>query len=301
METVILNGMSGTTGFNRVATNVERVNGFNRAVAEGSNINGFNRATYESAMQGYGTCKLEGYELNGYMLSGLMELEDEEFDAVIDAIDSISLDELQGYELGFFGKKAKARRAARREKRKDKKSERRARRDAKRQARADRKAAKMAAKQEKRDLKNEMRQARIEKKRARAEKIRSKIGEPGFGDKLLSLGEKAVQAFTGDGAGDIVGIVEDATGFDIPLPDLSDDFGIGDDEFITEMSDQDMDERGLFGPPSLFEKPGKWFRSKQVPVWQKAGVVAGGVLLIDGLTGGNIVLKRVGIMKGKKR
>lgn len=60
-------------------------------------------------------------------------------------------------------------------------------------------------------------------------------------------------------------------------------------------------EQRLFGPPSLFKDPSKWFASNKVPVVQKIGVVAGGVVLIDALTGGNIILKRVGIMKkGKK-
>lgn len=70
-------------------------------------------------------------------------------------------------------------------------------------------------------------------------------------------------------------------------------------DFVIEQ-DFTTDER-LFGPPSLFKEPGKWFGSDKVPVVQKIGVVAGGVVLIDALTGGNIILKRVGIMKkGKK-
>jgi hypothetical protein len=51
----------------------------------------------------------------------------------------------------------------------------------------------------------------------------------------------------------------------------------------------------------LFKEPGKWFSSKKVPTIQKVLVVGGGVVLIDALTGGNIVLKRAGIMKSKKR
>ena len=70
-------------------------------------------------------------------------------------------------------------------------------------------------------------------------------------------------------------------------------------DFVIEQ-DFEADQR-LFGPPSLFKEPGKWFGSDKVPVVQKIGVVAGGVVLIDALTGGNIILKRVGIMKkGKK-
>jgi hypothetical protein len=70
-------------------------------------------------------------------------------------------------------------------------------------------------------------------------------------------------------------------------------------DFVIEQ-DFEADQR-LFGPPSLFKDPGKWFGSDKVPVVQKIGVVAGGVVLIDALTGGNIILKRVGIMKkGKK-
>lgn len=61
------------------------------------------------------------------------------------------------------------------------------------------------------------------------------------------------------------------------------------------------DERGLFGPPSLLKEPGKWFASKKVPTIQKVAVVAGAVVLVDALTGGNIILKRAGIMKGKKK
>jgi hypothetical protein len=68
-----------------------------------------------------------------------------------------------------------------------------------------------------------------------------------------------------------------------------------------EFSDSENEQRLFSSKPSLFKEPGKWFGSKKVPVIQKIGVVAGGVVLIDALTGGNIILKRAGIMKGKKR
>lgn len=61
------------------------------------------------------------------------------------------------------------------------------------------------------------------------------------------------------------------------------------------------EEKGLFGPPSLLKEPGKWFTSKKVPTVQKVAVVAGAVVVVDFLTGGNIILKRVGVMKGKKK
>jgi len=63
----------------------------------------------------------------------------------------------------------------------------------------------------------------------------------------------------------------------------------------------DVDTRGLFDAPSLFKEPGKWFASDRVPTMQKVGVVAAGVVLIDALTGGNIILQRVGIMKPKTK
>lgn len=73
----------------------------------------------------------------------------------------------------------------------------------------------------------------------------------------------------------------------------------------TEVDDYfaDVDERGLFSAPSLFKEPGKWFASDKVPMIQKVGVVAGAVVLVDALTGGNIILQRVGVMqpKSKKR
>jgi len=64
-----------------------------------------------------------------------------------------------------------------------------------------------------------------------------------------------------------------------------------------EFFENEVDERGLFSAPSLFKEPGKWFASDKVPTIQKVGVVAGGVVLIDALTGGNIILQRIGVMK----
>jgi len=72
-------------------------------------------------------------------------------------------------------------------------------------------------------------------------------------------------------------------------------------DLAAEMEDIDAQQRIFGGTPSLFKSPGKWFSSKKVPTWQKAGVVLGGVVLVDALTGGNIILKRAGIMKAKKR
>ena len=66
-------------------------------------------------------------------------------------------------------------------------------------------------------------------------------------------------------------------------------------------SGQMMDEKGLFGPPSLLKNPGKWFSSKRVPTWQKAAVIGGSVVAVDALTGGNIILQRAGIMKKKRK
>lgn len=68
------------------------------------------------------------------------------------------------------------------------------------------------------------------------------------------------------------------------------------DEYFSE-----VDERGLFSAPSLFKEPGKWFASDKVPVIQKVGVVAGAVVLVDALTGGNIILQRVGVMQPKTK
>ena len=61
------------------------------------------------------------------------------------------------------------------------------------------------------------------------------------------------------------------------------------------------EEKGLFGPPSLFKDPGKWFSSNKVPTWQKAALIGGVVVGIDAATGGNIILQKAGIMKKKRK
>jgi len=73
------------------------------------------------------------------------------------------------------------------------------------------------------------------------------------------------------------------------------------DIIVTE--DFPMDERGLFSKPELFKNPVEWFQSDRVSTGAKIGVVAAAVVGIDALTGGNIILQRVGIMKpkGKKK
>jgi len=70
-----------------------------------------------------------------------------------------------------------------------------------------------------------------------------------------------------------------------------------DEQMMTE------DEQKLFGlgKPQLFKEPGKWFASNRIPTINKVGVAAAGLLLVDGLTGGNIILKRVGVMKPKRK
>lgn len=76
------------------------------------------------------------------------------------------------------------------------------------------------------------------------------------------------------------------------------------DEFQKSVTDEFAggDQRGyLIGTPPFEPWKGKWWTDKQTPVVQKAGVAVGALVLVDALTGGNIVLKRVGIMKGKNK
>lgn len=64
---------------------------------------------------------------------------------------------------------------------------------------------------------------------------------------------------------------------------------------------EQMDERGLFSKPELFKNPVEWFQSDRISTGAKVGVVAAGVVLVDALTGGNIILQRVGVMKPKRK
>jgi len=140
-----------------------------------------------------------------------------------------------------------------------------------------------AGRQERRaQRKDERRSARMERQQGRqdARTQRAQLRTEALKDVAGSVSEGLRDVLPGGGEM-VSGFVDDFTG----------GFGPGQDF---------ADEKGLFGPPSLFKDPGKWFSSNRVPTWQKAGVVAGGVLLVDAVTGGNIVLKPLGLKKGKK-
>lgn len=63
---------------------------------------------------------------------------------------------------------------------------------------------------------------------------------------------------------------------------------------------EEMDTKGLF-KPKFNPLSGKWWTNSRVPVMQKVGVGAVGLVGIDALTGGHILLQRVGVMKPKKK
>lgn len=71
---------------------------------------------------------------------------------------------------------------------------------------------------------------------------------------------------------------------------------------ISQEAPEQSPERGyMVGKPPFEPWKGKWWNDNQTPTWQKAAVIGGGVLVVDYLTGGKIILQRVGLMKAKKK
>jgi hypothetical protein len=75
------------------------------------------------------------------------------------------------------------------------------------------------------------------------------------------------------------------------------------DEFQTAVTNEFQNsEKGYLVGKSPFEPwKGKWWTDKNTPTMQKVGVGTALLVGIDALTGGNIILKKVGLMKGKKK
>lgn len=245
---------------------------------QGYNVGSSNRINVLNGIDNY---SLNGFTLNGYVLAGLLDMDEAELDAFLALVDATPLN---GFTLN-----GRAERKARRAERKARREERRANREMKRSAKEERK--------ERRDeAKTARKEARAEKVQAKIEKIRSKVGQPGFMDKLSELGGKAIEAFTGQPADDLIETFEDVTGMDVPF------VGEGRGGEDMDMGGGEMDERGyLIGKVPFEPWSGKWWGSKRVPIIQKVGVGAAAVLAVDAATGGNIVLKRVGLMNAKKR
>ena len=130
--------------------------------------------------------------------------------------------------------------------------------------------------QARRGRKGEKKQGRAEKKalrrdklKARTERIRSKIGQPGVFANLADAVKGAL----------IPGDMESSEVF----------------EDVMDVAGSD-EQRGLFKPKFGSKR---WF--KNLSTIQKVAMIAGGIIAIDFATGGNIILKRAGVMKGSKK
>ncbi len=149
--------------------------------------------------------------------------------------------------------------------------------------RREKKAARQQRKEERRVGRTQERAARRSRREERHERR---------GEFFRNIGEAAREAAAGIGGG-----LADLDLAEMGGQLLPDEF----DQFIDISGDMPADEKGLFGPPKFNPFSGKWWGSSKVPVIQKIGVGAVGLVGIDALTGGNIILQRAGIMKKKKK
>lgn len=124
--------------------------------------------------------------------------------------------------------------------------------------------------QMKKDSKLEKKDARIALIRAKVDRIKS---GGGLGSKIGEVAKSLIDR-AGSAGNQFVDMAQSGLA-DIGLQDIG-----------------EMDERGLFGPPSLFKNPGKWFSSKRVPTWQKIAVGVGvGIGLDKALNKGKMTKK----------
>ena len=244
---------------------VVSLNGFSRlnvdATEDGrmQRLNGFSRINPTRPMQGF---TLNGFTFNGFELNALAELDDTEFEILLDAIDD-------GETVNGIFKRLVKRRRKKRAEGKTTKARRRHRKD-----------ARLSSREERKRLKRD-------KLKARTERIRSRKDKPNFLESIKGVAEKFIG---GEGAPEF-------------LSDIADDIGIDMDAFLPEDDeglqyvDTGADKRGLFKPKPFYKKP-----FKKWSTMQKVGVIGGGVVAIDLITGGK-VREMVGMKKktSKKR
>jgi len=211
--------------------------------------NGFSRVNPQT-MHGF---SLNGYTLNGYELNGLAELDDTEFEMLIEAIDDG--DSVNGIFKRLINRRRKKRASGQTagQRRRSKKDTRRLNREEKKRLKRDR-------------------------LKARTERIRSRKDKPGFMESIKGVAEKLIG---GEGAPEFLSDIAEDIGFDLPGQD---------EEFMSGSAEQ----RGLFDKRPFYKKPfRKW------STMQKVGVIGGGLVAVDLITGGKI-RQAVGIGKPKK-
>jgi len=129
--------------------------------------------------------------------------------------------------------------------------------------------ARRGRKSDKKEGRAEKKRLRRDKLKARTERIRAKIGKPGIFENLTEAVKGAL------------------------LPGDMDSDEIFEDVVDIAGSEE---QRGLFKPKFGSKR---WFNN--LSTIQKVALIGGGLIAVDFATGGNIILKRVGVMKGKKR
>jgi len=130
---------------------------------------------------------------------------------------------------------------------------------------------KKAVRQERRTTRKD---TRASKKEARAAKKWAKVENIKAGGGFLQQAGGIVSSIFGSG-GD------------------PEEIGMALDQGLDLYEEEVGDERGIFGPPSLFKKPGKWFASNKVPVIQKIGVVALAAIVADKALNKGKMLKKL--------
>lgn len=194
-------------------------------------------------------------------------------------------------------KERKARREERREGRKEKKEERREERKEKKMTRREGRAG-FQRRQQRRLDKKEKRSAKQLRKENRGKRWAD------FGDKLTSAAKnifnretpEMVDQFVPEPYRDMANqMISEGYAPEQIADEIADQVALDADQGLID--DSEGGEKGLFNKKSKFQK---WWKKRSSI--EKVGLVAGTVLAADALLfKGNIVLKRVGVMKGKKK
>jgi len=184
---------------------------------------------------------INGYTLNGYTLNGALEFMDDE------VLAEFLVDVVDGDPTALQGCVTMDGLKAWFQKRRDKKAARQMRRGGRQ------------------DYRSGKRGLRLDKMQAKIARIRERTKTGGFLGKVAEIGERFLSDKFGGGEAGIPDVMQAGAGF------LDDPFA----------GPNGPEQRGLFGPPSLFKDPLKWFQSDKVPVIQKVGAAAVVALALD--------------------